>query len=277
MLTSDCRHGNFSVRVRNEKRSSRLFSWTKHVAVHIGKTVITLHRNLEVRVNRSKVNLPFYYLPRFHVTKSNFMVSVITDVGLQISWDGDSYTEIQVPNRFKGLLCGLCGNFNGKASDDLTLRNGKRAASIAEFGSGWSVGKRRNCNRAPAPPILSGSSQCNSVTKLMRARRKCSALKSPSFSRCYSKVKPNQYFRACVTDMCQCKSGNRCACASLMAYVRACKRHGVHLRWGSNTACSYLDYGMLLYRLLDSLYCYNNNDNGNGNHHDHDHDHDHGQ
>ena len=253
LLTSDCRRKNFSVRVRNERRSSRLFSWTKHVAIHIGKTVIALYQNLQVRVNRTKVYLPFYHLPRFHITKTNFMISVVTDIGLQVSWDGDSYTEIQVPNRFRGALCGLCGNFNGKANDDLKLRNGKMASSIAEFGNNWTVGKRRNCNRVPAPPILSGALQCNSFTKLLRARRKCSALKSPSFALCYSKVKPNEYYRSCVTDMCQCKNGNRCACASLMAYVRACKRQGVLLSWRTNTACSYLDHGLLLYHPFFSM------------------------
>ena len=251
LLTSDCRHGNFNVRVRNERRSSRLFSWTKHVAIHIGKTVITLYRNLEVRVNRTRTSLPFYDLPRLQITKSNFMLSVITDIGLQITWDGDSYTEVQVPIRFRGRLCGLCGNFNGKAKDDLKLRNGREAASIPEFGADWSVGKRQICNRAPAPPILSGASRCNSFSKRLRARRKCAALKSPVFSACYSKVKPNQYFKSCVTDMCECKSGNRCACASLMAYVRACRRQGVNLRWRRKTACSYLDYGLFLFILFE--------------------------
>lgn len=243
LLTSDCRHRNFSVRVHNRKRSSQQHSWTKQLSVHIDKTVVTLSRHFVVRVNRKKVSLPFYDLPQYQITRSNFMISIATEFGLQIMWDGENYAEILAPKRFQGHLCGLCGNFDGNATDDLMLRNGTKANSVWEFGNDWKVGGRRNCNRAPAPSVP----MCKSITKWLRARQQCSVLKSSASSACYSKVKPNPYFTSCINDVCKCKSGVGCACASLLAYLRACRRKGVALKWTKKTSCRKLNYGMCLF------------------------------
>ena len=45
---------------------------------------------------------------------------------------------------FKGKVCGLCGNFNDIANDDIDLTNKLRAGSSLEFGNSWKVNNRLN-------------------------------------------------------------------------------------------------------------------------------------
>lgn len=234
-LASDCKQENFTVRVRNERRQTR--SRAKSLTITIGPTHISLLRSLVVRVNRSDVKLPFYSLPDLQITKKNFVITVLTKIGLEVLWDGDSYIEVHVPKRFKAQTCGLCGNFNGNSADDFTLKNGKIAASAEEFGQNWAVGRRRNsCERAPAPPIDTTVTKCRrSPLHHWRARKRCWPIKS-HFSNCHKSVHPHKYYKSCISDVCSCQS-KRCECEALLAYARACRRMGVGVRWGRRRAC----------------------------------------
>jgi len=59
-----------------------------------------------------------------------------------ILWNGKSFLEVTVPPNYKGKLCGLCGNFNGKVKDDLKTKNGKIVNDdLVSFGLSWCVGK----------------------------------------------------------------------------------------------------------------------------------------
>lgn len=234
-LASDCKQENFTVRVRNERRQTR--SRAKSLTITIGPTHISLLRSLVVRVNRSDVRLPFYSLPELQITKKNFVITVLTNIGLEVLWDGDSYIEVHVPKRFKGRTCGLCGNFNGNSADDFTLKNGKVAASADEFGENWAVGRRRNnCERAPAPPIDTAVTKCRrSPLHHWRARKRCWPIKS-HFSNCHKSVHPQKYYKSCISDVCSCQS-KRCECEALLTYARACRRMGVDVSWGRRRAC----------------------------------------
>ena len=236
-LTSDCRHGNFSVRLRNEKEQSGLSAWVKSLTIHVGATIVSMHKDLEVKVNRTRVKLPFLRLPHLQIKKENFMLTMVTSIGLEILWDGNGYIEVHAPKRFKGHLCGMCGNFNGAVNDDFLLRNGKMAVSAREFGKGWAIGRRKsNCVRAPAPTGDSAISKCRTQLRVYwRAHKKCWPIRK-QFASCHSKVKPDTFYWSCIADACQC-SGRRCECESLLAYARACRREGVAVNWGRKSAC----------------------------------------
>lgn len=83
-LTSDCANSEFTVRMRNERRFSNVYAWSKALTIHLGDTVIVLHKDLQVKVNKSDVNLPYYHLPHFHIVKESFMVTLISKTGLQV-------------------------------------------------------------------------------------------------------------------------------------------------------------------------------------------------
>lgn len=44
-----------------------------------------------------------------------------------------------MPGSYRGQICGLCGNFNGFAQDDLQGPEGLLLSTEAEFGNSWQV------------------------------------------------------------------------------------------------------------------------------------------
>lgn len=57
----------------------------------------------------------------------------------QVLWDGQSQVEVRVPSSYRGRTCGLCGNLNGFAQDDLQGPDGRLQATEAAFGNSWKV------------------------------------------------------------------------------------------------------------------------------------------
>ena len=220
-LAADCKYENFTIRMRNERRKK---SRAKFLGISIGLTHVSLQPGLVVRIDRKQVKLPFYDLPHLHITKKNFVVTVLTDIGVQILWDGDSYIEVHVPNRYQHQTCGLCGNFNNDPSDDFMLKGGQLTNSVHKFASSWSIGRlRKSCKRAPAPPKETASCQINHQ---WRARKRCLPIKR-HFANCHKTVSPHKYYKDCINDVCTCYS-KRCECEALLAYARALYKNGCH-------------------------------------------------
>lgn len=48
---------------------------------------------------------------------------------------------ITLPNQYKGLVRGLCGNFDGNKRNDFMLPNGTVTQNLVGFGSSWEVQK----------------------------------------------------------------------------------------------------------------------------------------
>ncbi|PFX24104.1 BMP-binding endothelial regulator protein-like isoform X1 [Stylophora pistillata] len=234
-LTSD--NANFTIRMRNERRYSNVYAWSKALSIHLGDSSIVLHRDLQVKVNKSDVKLPYYHLPYFQITKGGFTITLVSNIGVQVQWDGNGFIEIQLPKSLMGKVNGLCGNFNGFSTDDFNLKNGRRAVSAQEFGESWSLGRRNHgCEKAPSEPVKSTVSQCYSHLRgFRRAHKRCLPMKK-QFANCHTKVKPNAYFWSCVAAVCQC-TGRRCECDSVLAYARACRREGVTVNWGRKNSC----------------------------------------
>lgn len=44
-----------------------------------------------------------------------------------------------MPGSYRGQVCGLCGNFNGFAQDDLRGPEGMLLSTEAAFGNSWQV------------------------------------------------------------------------------------------------------------------------------------------
>ena len=76
-------------------------------------------------------------------------LSLVPGLSAQVLWDGQSQVEVRVPSSYRGQTCGLCGNFNGFAQDDLQGPDGRLLPSEAAFGNSWQVSSlgARSCNR----------------------------------------------------------------------------------------------------------------------------------
>jgi BMP-binding endothelial regulator protein len=239
-LTADCLNDTFSIRITNDARSTRYSSWAKTVSLKMGNTKINLGKKMRVKVDGLRVVLPHMVSDGTAVIerRENF-VSVNTSLGIRLLWDGEGFLEVAAPTSFKESLCGLCGNYNSAVRDDLELRDGgvlKSAGKedVWKFGESWRVGGRKACSREDTLPRRK---PCSKSAKKI-ANRTCKFFnKSEAFAACRHKLNPDNYFEACIADMCQCRT-KTCYCDAFGAYARECQRIGAALDdWRRETGC----------------------------------------
>lgn len=195
---------------------------------------MNLGQKLRVKVNGKRIEPPYALEGKVRIIKENDSVAVHTYVGIGVLWNGRGFLEVSASTNFKGKLCGLCGNFNSIAQDDLTMRN-KRVVTdneVWKFANSWKVGGKKACGRPNEHNYK--KPQC----KIKNNKNPCRALKnSEQFGDCDAKLSPSNYYEACMQDMCECLSGN-CYCESFAAYARECTRLDAKMPdWRTETKC----------------------------------------
>ncbi|XP_044734536.1 BMP-binding endothelial regulator protein [Chrysoperla carnea] len=269
-LVADCVDHSFSIRVTNDNRKTKVSSWTKTISIKIKDIKINLGQKKRIKVNGKRINIPYsssnYRGPEddgyekrenreIRIDKSDEYILVSTYIGVQILWDGNSFLEVSVPTRYKGKLCGLCGNYNSIVRDDLVTRKGKQLneTEIWKFAQSWRVGGKKACARhnehnsneelagyrgETIQHMRGGSHTCNNPRYAKWTQHFCLPLiRDNKFGNCAKKLNPAKYYTACIQDMCECPNG-KCFCESFIAYARECKRLGVQLNdWRAQTNC----------------------------------------
>ncbi|CAH2237616.1 jg7375 [Pararge aegeria aegeria] len=245
-LVSDCKNHTFSIRISNDARNTSHSSWTRTATLRIGSTKINMGKKMRIKVNGQRIALPYNIKGVAEISRSNGSVILKAEIGVQMLWDGDGFLEVTVSSSYKGKLCGLCGNFNSVARDDMRTRDGRLLNDTWRFGSSWRVGGHRACTRRQERP--GGISRCRQ-SKLTKVRRLCRVFDHhKAFSECGAKVNPHNYKEACLLDACSC-TGYRCHCAAYRAYARECARVGaeplnwVHAAWCEGPPPQWLNRG----------------------------------
>ncbi|XP_067836581.1 kielin/chordin-like protein, partial [Heptranchias perlo] len=239
ILAEDCEGADFSIRVTNGDRGRKGVSWTEEVTVLIGDLTVKLLQDWVVTVDDRRVTLPFLKEPYIYIERRSKIISLNTNIGVKVLWNGKSHLEVSLPGTYKGQACGLCGNFNNYPQDDMRIRSGQIVTSEATFGNSWKVGGENE-----------SSSQCTDGKDIdpckqagYRARKeanaKCKILKSKIFELCHGVVPPEMFFASCVYDLCACGSNvDDCLCDALEAYASQCRQASLILHWRSPTLCA---------------------------------------
>ncbi|XP_071487183.1 BMP-binding endothelial regulator protein-like [Diadema antillarum] len=236
LLAADCVTNDFRVKVRNDGRHTKSFSWTKTVFLTFDGYAIRLMQDYVVRVNYDTVTLPYSVTSSFRIYRESYNVIMETKSGITLSWDGDSFVELSVPPKYKSKMCGLCGNYNADRHDDLRTMKGDFTNDVRTFGESWRIGGTKMCD-TNVPNKLKYLCWDDRGAR-RRARQACRALQSEPFQPCHGVVNVKSYYRSCLTDMCECPEGQNCACEAISAYIRECKRRGIDLDYTHNEICS---------------------------------------
>lgn len=147
-----------------------------------------------------------------------------------------------MPADYNGVVCGLCGNFNGLLEDDFLTPSGVLAPSADQFGTEWMVedDMSYDCGGGDIP----GYCQDESTTLISQALCEIIRDSQGPFSFCHGSVDPQAYFNNCVFDVCISENSNDVLCHSVQAYVSACQSaNTVVYPWREIASCGkYVKY-----------------------------------
>ncbi|NXN19452.1 ZAN protein, partial [Indicator maculatus] len=230
----------FDVSTTNEHRGANTrVSYVKSVQVEVYGNQISLLKNKKVNVNGRRVNLPVFIEEKISIQSSGGYVLVETDFGLWVRYDGNHYAEVSVPSNYSGLLCGLCGNYNGDPNDDNIKPNGDIASGSNDLGQSWLVPDNNtlyvnefyHLPKQMVVVILSSPSFCSVFIYVPFL------IYTGIFKDCHAKVPPENFFENCVYDMCFTDGQATSLCYGLQAYAESCVSAGICIQWRNSTLC----------------------------------------
>ncbi|XP_063168368.1 IgGFc-binding protein-like [Candoia aspera] len=245
-LARSCTHHDsvpsFSVNVQNERRSRGKISVTKVVSITAYQNTISILREKRgiILVNSAMTYLPFRLeSDGMWVYYHGDNIVLQTDFGLFVSFDQLYHLIVQVPEAYQGQMCGLCGNYNGDALDDISLPTGRPAMSVQTFAAAWKVDVPPAACAEDCAAVVCGACQESRKASYMHSTQ-CGILQSPygPFSACYSTINPTDFYNNCVHDLCKARGNPVILCRALHGYVAACQAAGVQIKpWRTANFC----------------------------------------
>nr|XP_015216579.1 PREDICTED: zonadhesin-like [Lepisosteus oculatus] len=226
---------HFTVSSRNEHRVIPGLSALNSVALEVQGLHIALRKDKNVYINGMLATLPVLE-SKIHVFYEGSYIHVETTFGLRLLFDGDHSLFVQIDERYKGKICGLCGTYSDSQLDDFMTPDGTLVHSPEDFGKSWRIQDDEwICNSDP-PPVLPCNPQLDS-----EAFQKCSVLfAAPGpFEKCHWFIPPQLYVDSCVYDHCATGGDVHQLCTSLESYAAACEVAKVNLgNWREKTICA---------------------------------------
>lgn len=162
--------------------------------------------------------------------------------------------RVTVPSNYHGAMCGLCGNYNGKALDDMTMQNGKTTPDEAKLGESWQVASVPGCSSACQGPWCQACS--DSQKKVYQASQFCGIIADETgpFRECHKFVDPAAYVEDCVYDVCQFHGHHGSVCKAVEVYLSACQSQGIPIHpWRTQAFCRKSKLFLFLRGFLNSL------------------------
>uniref|UniRef100_A0A8C4XEY0 IgGFc-binding protein-like n=1 Tax=Erpetoichthys calabaricus TaxID=27687 RepID=A0A8C4XEY0_ERPCA len=231
----------FNVEGKNENRGNPRVSYLKTIKIEVYGYSIVVVKNENGRV---RININLSFLPiTLEAGKVNLYQSgdngvLETDFGLQVTFDWNQLLLVSIPSTFRGLVCGLCGNYNGDQNDDLQMVDGTQARDVVSFGRSWAVpdGDSKcwhDCN-----------GECKSCEELSATKYKgddfCGLLvkKDGPFRACHVVLDPSPFLEGCIYDVCLNEGLQALLCQALKNYADMCREAGaIVYNWRELSHC----------------------------------------
>nr|XP_046255484.1 IgGFc-binding protein-like isoform X2 [Scatophagus argus] len=236
LLTSHCPSWgdleDFSVEVQQQLRDATNVSF-RHVKMAVSGYSIEMSNDWSDRVMVNGLLLRFPLMlsqGKVKLYMSGLSKCIETDFGIVLTHHPDVLT-VQMPRIFSGNLCGLCGNFNGNAEDDLMPDDESDSSQAVR---NWQTSSRHECVDVPV-----NTSGCDSRDlALYQGKDFCGRLLDAegAFQSCHKTVDPQDFYVNCVHDLCFSNHTN--LCLILSSYVAVCQEMGAIVdEWRASNFC----------------------------------------
>ncbi|NWY54385.1 FCGBP protein, partial [Chionis minor] len=231
---------DFQVLVQNGHRDAKLLSSIALVVVKVyGKNIAISQKHPgKITVNGQLVNLPYHRRDgKISVYRGGQEAVVKTDFGLVVTYDWRSHVTVVAPSTYASALCGLCGNYDGNAEDEMTMKNGQVTANPDAFGHSWKVTDVPGCveHSQVECPAMAAALRHQEVSKMG-----CSIIRQVDgpFGACHAYVDATKYFQNCVHDYCLFPDQADAVCPIIARYAAACQAAGVTIAtWRTDDFC----------------------------------------
>ncbi|XP_059010685.1 zonadhesin isoform X2 [Mustela lutreola] len=242
---------------RNKVYSSWSPIYLHEIIVMVYGYTVQLKAHLELVVNNQRTAIPYKPSDRLQVTLRGHRLYLITDFEMVVTFDGGKNAVITLPNKYKGLVRGLCGNFDGSKSNDFILPNGTITQNLVTFGNSWEVQRITGVNLARFSRAIQEEeeeekkesgfhvSECSpEQLELINSTQACRVLGDPQgpFAACHQTVAPEPFQEHCVFDLCAARNPREqeeLRCQVLSGYAIICQEAGAALAsWRDHTRCA---------------------------------------
>lgn len=160
---------------------------------------------------------------------------VRTDFGLLVGYNWDTHVTTKVPSNYAKAVCGLCGNFNGNAQDDLGPQNQSLALDPQDFGRKWLVATRPGC-RTDEQRVCPNMNR--DIVKLNNEQCRVLSNRQGHFKHCWKDPTFNSALIECIYDNCRMPGQSKPLCDSLATYTAICQDHDIVVYpWRTKELC----------------------------------------
>ncbi|XP_040909680.1 IgGFc-binding protein-like [Toxotes jaculatrix] len=231
---------SFTVVLQNNGQDKKIGSSVKLVEVKVYGYTFVISKDYpgSVVVNGELSNLPMSLdNNKLHLYTSGWFAVIETNFGVKVYYDWNSVAFVIVPSTYKGVMQGLCGNYNLNPKDDMQMTDGKQAPTSEALGQSWKVGTIPGCVDG-----CSGTCPgCNTTQRaLYNTNTYCGLITDPTgpFRDCHAKVDPSGFLNDCLYDVCLYQGSRNMQCKTLTAYTAACQLKGAKVyTWRSAEFC----------------------------------------
>ncbi|MEJ1273627.1 hypothetical protein NN561_004496 [Cricetulus griseus] len=228
VFTSTCGDAlpTFSIQLRRDGDGN-----ISRIIIELGASVVTVNKAIISVRDIGVVSLP-YTSNGLQITpygRSVRLVAKQLEMELVAIWDQDDHLLVLVEKKYMGKLCGLCGNFDGKADNEFLSEDGKllephKYATLQKLDDPSEICAHE---AIPSPTILKTryAQICNQLLTLVSPG--CDVPKEP-------------LVLSCQADMADCAQPGQqnCSCATLSEYSRRCSMAGRPVRnWRTPALC----------------------------------------
>ncbi|XP_056311152.1 mucin-2-like [Danio aesculapii] len=232
--------GRFAVKTESVPCCDESLTCSRAISVELLGTVTLILSDMKVTerlpAGGAVLAEPLYSI---HMVGLYIIISA-PKLGITVIWDKHTRVTIQLEHQWRGRVLGLCGNFDGKVTNDLLTSSSSEVFSVLDFGNSWKTAT------PPCSDVINEVFPCEKHSYCAAwAQRRCMILNSDTFKDCHLKVDPEPYYQACVLESCSCEFEGKFLgfCTAVAAYAEACSAKDVCVNWRTPDLCPvYCDY-----------------------------------